>query len=214
MTPPVPPVEDDEPPPKQTYTEEDLAGLKSALKAERAQHRRDVAELKTQVDAAAKKSADPPPAKPTDPPLDLEHYRAKWRSEWDAQELAPVRLENDKSKEELRKIRLNERAARLAVENGMIPEYATDEVELLVMRGKLDLTADGKLLVKDDDGEVASMTPEKFFREHFRKAKPHVYRAPDTRGAGFEGGPGGGRKASDLSATEKIALGLSKLPSA
>jgi hypothetical protein len=73
----------------------------------------------------------------------------------------------------------------------VFPEDIDDVVELT--RGKrLELNEKSELQVLDKDGDPSSITPEKFFKEVYKKEKPRFYKAPDASGGGAGQGKGGG----------------------
>lgn len=163
-------------------TDEEIADLAKQLK-----------ELKDKGGSGDDDDADPAKGKDVEKEIQRRLTKAKQEAE---QREAELKKQLEETNGRLRKTLLDDQIRKLALEAGVFPEDIDDVVELT--RGKrLDLNDEGKLFVKDKDGDPASATPEKFFKEEYKKEKPRFYKATDASGSDAQrskGGGGGGGK--------------------
>lgn len=125
-----------------------------------------------------------------------EKLAKKLRAELE-EEYGPIKQENETLKGKLRRVLLDDQIRKLALDAGIFPDEVDDVIEL-VRTKRIDLNDKDELVVLDKDGDPSAITPDKFFKETYKKEKPRYYKATDasggdaTRGKGGGGGGGGG----------------------
>lgn len=108
---------------------------------------------------------------------------------------------------ELKQFKLTSPLKAIALKAGVLPEDL--DVAMLETQKHWKLSDDGKKIVfVDEDGdEDASITPEKFYGEMYKKLRPKFYAASGAGGSGAgpaTGGGGGAVDYSKMNATERL----------
>lgn len=117
-----------------------------------------------------------------------------------AAELTPLSTENAALKEENRKLKLDDRVQKIALDNGVLP----DRIKLAMKELKefADLGDEGGIVWKDASGKVSTQTDAQFF-EWFEKEYALFFE--------FKGGSGGGTGGSSRGRTPPPAAPKSQV---
>lgn len=108
---------------------------------------------------------------------------AKWQQKRDADIAAEVQ-KREAVEAQLRKVTLTDKARETFVKAGGRAEKA--EAALRLVGDRLDLV-DGKVVVKDADGDVSTLTLDDLFAKDFRKEMPEFYAGSQAAGSGAQG---------------------------
>jgi hypothetical protein len=128
--------------------------------------------------------------------LEEKHKREKEKA------LKPLQDENARLKTDLRSVKVDQRVKAAMAASGVNAKYI--DAAYAVVRDRFDLSDDGKLTIRDTDGDTLDMTPEKFFGETFKEQMPIFYPPSGAQGSGApsssHAGNGGGKvmKRSDF----------------
>lgn len=76
-------------------------------------------------------------------------------------------------------------------------------------KGHFRLDDNGAVVHVDKDGDPTGKTPTEFFKQDFKEAKPWLYEAEMKKGSGTQPSNGNFNNGQELTATQKIAQGLS-----
>lgn len=90
---------------------------------------------------------------------------------------------------------------------GINGEAVDDAYQLA--KGQFRVDESGQVVHVDKDGDPTGKSPMDFFKQDFKEAKPWLYKAEIKKGSGTQPSNGDFNKGRELSATEKIAQGLS-----
>ena len=103
-----------------------------------------------------------------------------------ADEKAALAAENETLKKQIRYFQLTVPLKEVAIKAGVFPE----EVELVIYDSQkyFKLDDNGKIVVLDEDGDVAEMTPLKWFTDVYKERRPRLFAATGAGGSGATGG--------------------------
>ena len=165
----------------------DIERLKSALTAERQAHKETRAKYLTPVREALGMGED----------ASIDAITAALQSRLgDADSIvqtrtAELQAEKDAATTELETLRAERNAERIETaikaalaKSGMTPQHFADAANLI--RGSLEVSADGKVVTKSADGVVAGQSVDQFILGQLRSQRGHYW--PVSRGAGARAG--------------------------
>lgn len=179
-----------------------VAGLKGALTKERKSRTDLEASLKAfkdlgytpeQIAEIKRKAEDKSGDKGDD---DFEKKVAK-RVQEALDKVKPDLEERDALKKENRELKLDNELRKDALAAGVLPEEVDEQIYLLVhgKKPRFDLSAKGKPVVLDDEGDPTAQSPKEWFEKVLKKAKPRVFAGSGGSGSGSrqsDGGSGAG----------------------
>lgn len=121
-----------------------------------------------------------------------DEVRRKWE-EQKQRELGKLAKERERLEAELLKVqgdlkttRLTDRVRAAALKAGIIPDDIDDVLTLTLKH--FDLDTDGKIVVRDEDGDPMDTTLDRFWTEYYKERKPKFYAASGAAGGGSQGG--------------------------
>lgn len=119
---------------------------------------------------------------------DIDKLRAKIEADFKAR-YTPIEQDLEQTRQELRRLKVDEKVRVAALAAGVRKEAVDDA--MAVTRGLFDLSADGKIIVLDEDGEPSVVPMDRFWSEKFRDAKPWFYESTAGSGTGATRGSTG-----------------------
>ena len=167
--------------PKEDKTEETLAKVRGEKK-----------DAETRAKAAEDKSADlqrqldVEKAKGGDVDKKLSEALTKWNTDKDTAVKA-VQDKLDAANADILKRDLDDKIGELFIKNGGREDRKAKAIKDTKERFGV---VDGKLVMKDDKGQVTNAKPEDFFKADYRKESPEFYVATKATGGGGKGGVG------------------------
>lgn len=126
------------------------------------------------------------------PDVNVVELRKKWEAEFTEKMVKPLSERAEKAEAELKRTRKETKVRDAAIKGGVDPAYLPEVLALTDAR--FDFDERGALVVKDDDGEVTGLTPEKWFAETYKEQRPIFFLGAKGSGSDSPGGTGGGTR--------------------